>query len=174
MITKLFGMSRSVIAASWTLADRSMWDEVRSLMSVLCWCFLRCLTSYFRSWYQQAEQNSFTVQARSFEEDAPGPGLWECSDADSAATRHASSAASNRFLTLLWTEIWERGVSVNPPGITCFEQPFKISHQFIHVVFIRFCTLKPILEGVEYYSFPLSQTVPPSLCSADLFSQSAN
>lgn len=37
-------------------------------------------------------------------------------------------------------------MSVNPLGIRCFEQPFKILHQFIRVAFMRFCTSTPIFK----------------------------
>uniref|UniRef100_UPI0037E86FD9 uncharacterized protein n=1 Tax=Semicossyphus pulcher TaxID=241346 RepID=UPI0037E86FD9 len=55
---------------------------------------IKCLSSYLTSRYQQAEQISFTVRARGSEEDRPSRGLWDRSEAGSAAAGHASSAAS--------------------------------------------------------------------------------
>ena len=55
-------------------------------------CFLRCLSSYLSSRYRQAEQSSFTVQPRGFEEDGTTQGHWDRSEA--APAGHVSSAAS--------------------------------------------------------------------------------
>lgn len=55
---------------------------------------IKCLACYLSSRYQQAEQSSFTVQARGFEEDRASPGRWDRSEATSVAAGHASSAAS--------------------------------------------------------------------------------
>ncbi|XP_044054532.1 uncharacterized protein LOC122877270 isoform X2 [Siniperca chuatsi] len=55
---------------------------------------IKCLFSYLSSRYRQAEQSSFTVRARGFEEDRLSPGRWDRSEAASAAAGHASASAS--------------------------------------------------------------------------------
>ncbi|XP_071373707.1 uncharacterized protein [Centroberyx affinis] len=55
---------------------------------------IKCLSSFLSSRYQRAEQSSFTVQARGFKEDRMSPGLWDRSEAASAAAGHASSVVS--------------------------------------------------------------------------------
>nr|XP_046248001.1 uncharacterized protein LOC124060757 isoform X2 [Scatophagus argus] len=55
---------------------------------------IMCLSSYLSSRYRQAEQSSFTVQARGFEEDMTRPGRWDHSEATSAVAGHTSSGAS--------------------------------------------------------------------------------
>ncbi|XP_051233062.1 uncharacterized protein LOC127350445 [Dicentrarchus labrax] len=55
---------------------------------------IKCLSSYLSSRYRQAEQSSFTVQARGSEEDRTSPGCLDRSEAASAAAGHASSTAS--------------------------------------------------------------------------------
>ncbi|XP_050933030.1 uncharacterized protein LOC108878890 [Lates calcarifer] len=55
---------------------------------------IKCLSSYLCSRYRQAEQSSFTVQARGSEEDRAGRGRWDRSEATSAAVGHASPEAS--------------------------------------------------------------------------------
>lgn len=54
---------------------------------------IKCLSRYLSSRYRQAEQSSFTVRARSFDEERTSPGRWDRSEA-SAAAGHASSADS--------------------------------------------------------------------------------
>lgn len=53
---------------------------------------VKCLCSYLSTRYRQAEQSSFTVRPRGFEEDRASPAHWDRSEA-SAAAGHASSAA---------------------------------------------------------------------------------
>ncbi|XP_019117542.1 uncharacterized protein LOC104936394 isoform X1 [Larimichthys crocea] len=55
---------------------------------------IKCVSSFFSSRYRQAEQSSFTIQARDPEEDGASPGLWDRPEAASAAAGHAPSAAS--------------------------------------------------------------------------------
>ncbi|KAG7513241.1 hypothetical protein JOB18_002597 [Solea senegalensis] len=55
---------------------------------------IKCLSSYLSSRYRQAEHSSFTVQARSSEEDRDHPGRWDRSNAASATAGHAPAAAS--------------------------------------------------------------------------------
>ncbi|KAL7396702.1 hypothetical protein ABVT39_010263 [Epinephelus coioides] len=54
---------------------------------------IKCLCSYLSSRYRQAEQSSFTVRARGFDEDRASVARWDRSEA-SAAAGQASSAAS--------------------------------------------------------------------------------
>nr|XP_020465710.1 uncharacterized protein LOC109965756 isoform X2 [Monopterus albus]XP_020465711.1 uncharacterized protein LOC109965756 isoform X2 [Monopterus albus] len=46
---------------------------------------IKCLSCYLSSQYRQAEQSSFTVRARGFEEDRISRGCWDWSGATSAA-----------------------------------------------------------------------------------------
>eukprot|EP00064_Thunnus_orientalis_P005785 superscaffoldBa00000582_g5799 len=73
----------------------------------------RCLSSYLSSRYRQAEQSSFTVQARGCKEDRTSLGPWDQSEAASAAAGHASSAASP-------SQVEERKVDVVKSGCLCF------------------------------------------------------
>ncbi|XP_029285892.1 uncharacterized protein LOC115007250 isoform X2 [Cottoperca gobio] len=54
---------------------------------------IKCLSSFLSSRYRQAEQRSFTVRARGFDEDRTSPGRWDRSEASSVAG-HASTTAS--------------------------------------------------------------------------------
>ncbi|XP_071782339.2 uncharacterized protein LOC139932449 [Centroberyx gerrardi] len=56
---------------------------------------IKCLSSFLSSRYQRAEQSSFTVQARGFKEDRMSLGLWDRSEAASAAAGRESSARSS-------------------------------------------------------------------------------
>lgn len=55
---------------------------------------IKCLSSYLSSRYRRAEQSSFTVRARGFEEDRMSPSRRDRSEAALAAAGHASSVAS--------------------------------------------------------------------------------
>ncbi|XP_031174180.1 uncharacterized protein LOC116063358 [Sander lucioperca] len=46
---------------------------------------IKCLSSYICSRYRQAEQSSFTVRPRGFDEDRTSPGRWDRSAAPAAA-----------------------------------------------------------------------------------------
>ncbi|XP_070687679.1 uncharacterized protein [Pempheris klunzingeri] len=74
---------------------------------------IKCLSSYLSSRYRQAEQSSFTVRARGFEEARRSPGLWDRPEAASAAAGHASSAASP-------SEVDQRKVDVLKSGSLSF------------------------------------------------------
>ncbi|XP_042273780.1 uncharacterized protein LOC121901146 isoform X2 [Thunnus maccoyii] len=74
---------------------------------------IKCLSSYLSSRYRQAEQSSFTVQARGCKEDRTSLGPWDQSEAASAAAGHASSAASP-------SQVEERKVDVVKSGCLCF------------------------------------------------------
>lgn len=80
---------------------------------LLSWCFLRCLSHYLSTRYRQAEQSSFTVQARGFEEDRMSLGHWDQSEAASAVAGHASSVASP-------SQVEERKVDVVKSGCLSF------------------------------------------------------
>ncbi|XP_020488300.1 uncharacterized protein [Labrus bergylta] len=74
---------------------------------------IKCLSSYLSSRYQHAEQISFTVRPRWFEEDRSRPGSWDRSEAASAAAGHATSAAS-------YSRVEERKVDVLKSGCLSF------------------------------------------------------
>lgn len=73
---------------------------------------MKCLCNYLSSRYEQARQISFTVRPRGFE-DRSSPSLWDHSEAASAATGHASSAAS-------YSQVEERKVDVLKSGCLSF------------------------------------------------------
>ncbi|XP_029906076.1 uncharacterized protein LOC115358303 [Myripristis murdjan] len=74
---------------------------------------IKCLSHYLSTRYRQAEQSSFTVQARGFEEDRMSLGHWDQSEAASAVAGHASSVASP-------SQVEERKVDVVKSGCLSF------------------------------------------------------